>query len=884
MARAEGTADVYINDAQAQDALKSLTEQAAKLNDQLHEMKKANDLAGHAKAKKELDAVNKEIKQYTKSNQDLSHVLNNLSGASYNQLVKVQQQLRKEMKGMTRDTDEQKKAFQEKAEQIKKVDAELTRMQGSMRQASTAGNTLGNMAKKIGPYLAAAFSFGAAKSMLSNVISVRKEFEKYEAILTNTLGSKSEAQKSLAMIQDFASKTPFSVMELSESFVSLANMGFKPTREEMTKLGDLASSTGRSFGMMAGALIAAQTGEYERLKAFGIVARVEGDKVRATFKGVTTEIDRTGESMRNYLLSLGEMAGVSGSMEAISGTLEGKISNMGDAWEALLNTLGKLSGGIIGEVISGFSGMLSWMNKLIEVPMSETLEKERLDINNLFSSIVSLNEGNEARNRLLNELKLKYPEYLGNIDTEKATNEDILKLQKEINAQFLQRIQLAVYEEELAEIFEKTKAAKEDELKYIRAINREYEEFYGKQGENLTLEEKLIELGKIKTDEYKSLTTFLGTNLNRAQQEQNELLGEYNAILTEQQTLLSTMPQPTTEAGGTTKTVHRNKYGQTFEEWKLEQDLFVQMEQQYWDQIDQALTVLREENVDDESEYLISKFKETMDGKLAFLEAYHKAGYISEAKYNDDLVDLNKKRVEKQIDLERINQETNVNLKQAASNLLLGIMKKDSAHYKVTASALALIDTYASAVAAYRAMVGIPVVGPSLATKAAITAILTGLLNVAQINAVQFASGKYDVIGASDRRTYSAGFTPYAQTGIYGSPTLIGGLGLVGERGGEMVIDNPTLRNIQINYPAIIDAIQAARVPQYAVGNYAPVESHSRTSQQPPQTNTQDAQIFSAAVNLFIQEVRKGILAKVIYNDIKDMDDEINEIKNSVSK
>lgn len=113
------TTQVFINDAQAQDALKGLADQAAKLNDRLNETRKANDLAGHAKAKKELDAVNKEMKQYTKSNEDLGKVLNNLSGASYNQLVKAQQQLRKEMKSMTRDTDEQKKAFQEKAKQMK---------------------------------------------------------------------------------------------------------------------------------------------------------------------------------------------------------------------------------------------------------------------------------------------------------------------------------------------------------------------------------------------------------------------------------------------------------------------------------------------------------------------------------------------------------------------------------------------------------------------------------------------------------------------------------------------------------------------------------------------------------------------------------------------
>ncbi|NCD41650.1 MAG: hypothetical protein EOL88_06105, partial [Bacteroidia bacterium] len=60
--RAEGIAEIIINDQQAQNALKDLAEKAAKLNDRLHEMRKANDKLGYDKTKKELDAVNKEMK------------------------------------------------------------------------------------------------------------------------------------------------------------------------------------------------------------------------------------------------------------------------------------------------------------------------------------------------------------------------------------------------------------------------------------------------------------------------------------------------------------------------------------------------------------------------------------------------------------------------------------------------------------------------------------------------------------------------------------------------------------------------------------------------------------------------------------------------------
>ena len=52
-----------------------------------------------------------------------------------------------------------------------------------------------------------------------------------------------------------------------------------------------------------------------------------------------------------------------------------------------------------------------------------------------------------------------------------------------------------------------------------------------------------------------------------------------------------------------------------------------------------------------------------------------------------------------------------------------------------------VIDTYAAANAAYKAMAGIPVVGPALGIAAAAAAIASGLANVQQIEQQRFAQG-----------------------------------------------------------------------------------------------------------------------------------------------
>ncbi|MDR2130554.1 MAG: hypothetical protein LBP56_05225 [Odoribacteraceae bacterium] len=87
----------------------------------------------------------------------------------------------------------------------------------------------------------------------------------------------------------------------------------------------------------------------------------------------------------------------------------------------------------------------------------------------------------------------------------------------------------------------------------------------------------------------------------------------------------------------------------------------------------------------------------------------------------------------------------------------------------------------------------------------------------------QQASGKYDVIGAEDGKTYrSVPFVGAPPTGVLRRPTL------VAESGDELVVSSPHLKLLQkhVNYPYVIGAIndaRAGRVPQRASGNYATI-------------------------------------------------------------
>lgn len=238
--------------------------------------------------------------------------------------------------------------------------------EGAAKGAGGSLNSLSGIVSKFGPLVAGAFSVGAIVSFGQQALAVAGKFQGLEAVLKNTLGSDSAAYGAMIRIQEIASSTPFSVEELTQSFVKLANQGFTPTNAQIIAMGNLASSTGKSFDQLAEAIIDAQTGEFERLKEFGIRASKQGDLVKFTFKGVETTVRNTNDAIRQYVTSLGDAAGVSGAMAGQSKTLDGQISNLGDTWDSLLLAIGNGLAPVYEKAIQVTSAFLGALRDLFQ--------------------------------------------------------------------------------------------------------------------------------------------------------------------------------------------------------------------------------------------------------------------------------------------------------------------------------------------------------------------------------------------------------------------------------------------------------------------------------------------------------------------------------------
>lgn len=259
---------------------------------------------------------------------------------------------------------------QEQVNNFKKINSEAQKAGQSIDKAGKQGkDSIGGLdktLKSVGGSIAAYFTVTALLDFGKQVLAVTSQFQKFQAVLTNTLGSEVAAKVAMQQISEFAAKTNFSVTELTESYVKLVNRGFKPTTEDLRKLGDLANSTGKSFDQLTEALLDSFTGENERLKEFGITAKKTGDTTQFTFKGVTTEVKNTTSAVKNYILSLGDLQGVSGSTEKISATLDGQISNLGDSFDRLKVTIGNQGAGIFSNFIQGAGFALDAINNLIK--------------------------------------------------------------------------------------------------------------------------------------------------------------------------------------------------------------------------------------------------------------------------------------------------------------------------------------------------------------------------------------------------------------------------------------------------------------------------------------------------------------------------------------
>jgi hypothetical protein len=306
------------------------------------------------------------------------------------------------------------------------------------------------------------------QQQLGKILDITKKYQQYNTILKVATGSQQEATKTLQLIENAASETVFSVDELTSSYIKFANRGLKPTKDEIISLADLAASQGKSFDQLTEAVLDASAGEFERLKEFGVKASKEGDKVTLSFRGVNQTIANTPEAINKAVISLGKLEGVAGSNAKQMKDLSGVISNIGDNTEKVYKNIGERLKGFFTESLGALAKFVEKLVEFTEIPVSQKLQEEQIELNALVQSITQTNVSQEKRNNLIAELQEKYPFFLKNIDAETASNDQLKARLREVNELYVKRIALQSQEEKIEKALKASGEAKTKELEIER--------------------------------------------------------------------------------------------------------------------------------------------------------------------------------------------------------------------------------------------------------------------------------------------------------------------------------------------------------------------------------------------------------------------------------
>lgn len=238
----------------------------------------------------------------------------------------------------------------------------ITPANDNLKVINETAKTFNGVLKQAAGLAGAYLGLRGLTSTFKSIVGVNAEFERLSGSLKTVTGSAKAAKEAFSLIEDFATSTPYQLDEIVDSFIRLKAMGLDPTMEALTSYGNTASAFGKNILEFVSAVTSATVGEFERLKTFGIKAKVEGETVKFIFQGVTTEVAKNATEIERYLRSIGNI-NFGGAMAEQMNTIGGTMSNIEDAMAKVARTIGEsgLNDAIKG-VLEQFNTLISGSN------------------------------------------------------------------------------------------------------------------------------------------------------------------------------------------------------------------------------------------------------------------------------------------------------------------------------------------------------------------------------------------------------------------------------------------------------------------------------------------------------------------------------------------
>lgn len=203
----------------------------------------------------------------------------------------------------------------------------------------------------------------------SLVSSVKKELEATErsvAGFISSFGGVDQARAQFEMLQQAARDTIQPFDSLQTAAMNLKRNGVQPTADMLKTFSQIAYGTGQSLDTVTNAFTSSMQGRYKALNQLGITAQDQGSKLALTYKGVTTTIDKSAESLHKYFEIVGkENEGV---LDYLQSGMTGALNHLDNAWGDFIRSIGESGLGdlivkIVRDVATAMDGITAWINK-----------------------------------------------------------------------------------------------------------------------------------------------------------------------------------------------------------------------------------------------------------------------------------------------------------------------------------------------------------------------------------------------------------------------------------------------------------------------------------------------------------------------------------------
>jgi len=211
----------------------------------------------------------------------------------------------------------------------------------------------------------------AVKSFISDMVQVRGEFQKTQMAFETMLGSKEKADMLMSQMVQTAAKTPFDLQGVANGAKQLLAYGTaaENVNDTLVRLGNIASGLSIPLEDLVYLYGTTQTQgrlftqDVRQFMGRGIplvkeLASLLGKTEEEINKMVTagqigfTEVEKVIKKMTD------EGGLFYNLMEKQSQTLSGQISNLGDAWDQMLNSIGEDTQGVASATISMATGVV----------------------------------------------------------------------------------------------------------------------------------------------------------------------------------------------------------------------------------------------------------------------------------------------------------------------------------------------------------------------------------------------------------------------------------------------------------------------------------------------------------------------------------------------